>query len=212
MASMTMRIIQTDACVAEGLAALGACEPRFAMAAAQAGPIPLRRREGGYGALLSAIVSQQISVAAAAGIWGRLQAAGAATPAGMRALDDEALRACGLSRPKMRYARGLADADLDYDALAHMPDAEVAATLTALPGIGRWTAEMYLMFSLGRADVFAPGDLALQESARLLFGLDERPKPKAFDAMAQDWAPWRAVAARVLWAWYHVAKGREGVR
>lgn len=212
MATMTMRIIQTDACIAEGLAELGAHEPRFAMAAAQAGPIPLRRRAGGYGALLSAIVSQQISVAAAAGIWGRLEAAGAATPAGMRALDDDALRACGLSRPKVRYARGLVDADLDYDALAHMSDADAAATLTALPGIGRWTAEMYLMFSLGRADVFAPGDLALQESARLLFGLEDRPKPKVFDAMAEDWAPWRAVAARVLWAWYHVAKGREGVR
>lgn len=209
---MTMRIIQTDACIAEGLAALSIAEPRFAMAAAQAGPIPLRRREGGYEALLSAIVSQQISVAAAAGIWGRLKAAGAATPGGLRAMDDDALRACGLSRPKVRYARGLADADLDYAALVHMPDAEATAALTALPGIGQWTAEIYLMFSLGRSDVFASGDLALQESARMLFGLEDRPKPKAFAAMAADWAPWRAVAARVLWAWYHVAKGREGIR
>jgi DNA-3-methyladenine glycosylase II len=182
------------------------------MAAAEAGPIPLRRRAGGHDALLSAIVSQQISVAAAAGIWARVQAAGAETPGGLRALDDDALRACGLSRPKVRYARALAEADLDYEALAGMPDAEAAAALIALPGIGPWTAEIYLMFSLGRADVFAPGDLALQESARMLFELEDRPKPKAFAAMAEDWAPWRAVAARVLWAWYRVAKGREGIR
>jgi DNA-3-methyladenine glycosylase II len=83
--------------------------------------------------------------------------------------------------------------------------------MTALPGIGPWTAEMYLMFSLGRADVFAPGDLALAESARMLFDLDARPTPKVFDAMAAEWSPWRAVAARVLWAWYRVAKGREGL-
>jgi DNA-3-methyladenine glycosylase II len=211
-APMIGRIIETDACIAEGLAVLGAAEPRFLRAAAEAGPIPLRRRAGGFGALLSAIVSQQISVAAAAGIWARLEAAGAHRPEGLRALDDDALRACGLSRPRIRYARGLAAAELDFDALAWMTDAEVVATLTALPGIGRWTAEMYLLFSLGRADVFAPGDLALQESARLLFELDARPTPKAFDAMAADWAPWRGVAVRVLWAWYRVAKGREGVR
>lgn len=208
---MIGRIIQTDTCIAEGLAELSLIEPRFAMAAAEAGQIPLRRREGGFEALLSAIVSQQISVAAAAGIWARVKAAGADTPEGLLALDDEGLRACGLSRPKQRYARGLAEANLDFDALALMSDEEAAATMTALPGIGRWTAEMYLMFSLGRADVFAPGDLALAESARMLFDLDARPTPKVFDAMAAEWSPWRAVAARVLWAWYRVAKGREGV-
>jgi DNA-3-methyladenine glycosylase II len=209
---MIGRIIQTDACIAEGLNALSLIEPRFAMAAAEAGPIPLRRRDGGFEALLSAIVSQQISVAAAAGIWARVKAAGATTPEGLLSLDDEGLRACGLSRPKQRYARGLAEANLDFDALALMGNDEAAATMTALPGIGPWTAEMYLMFSLGRADVFAPGDLALAESARMLFDLDARPTPKVFDAMAAEWSPWRAVAARVLWAWYRVAKGREGVR
>lgn len=91
------------------------------------------------------------------------------------------------------------------------PDDEVIATLIQVPGIGRWTAEIYAMFSLGRADVFAPGDLALQEAARILFELDARPKERAFRDMATDWAPWRAVAARLLWAYYRVAKDREGI-
>ena len=210
------RLIETDACIAEGLAHLARVEPRLARAAAeveaQIGPIPLRRRADGYDALLSAIVSQQISVAAAGGIWSRLEQAGACDPARLSAMTDEELRACGLSRPKIRYARALAAAPIDWPALRAAPDAEVYDTLTALPGIGRWTAEMYLMFSLGRADVFAPDDLALQESARMLFELPDRPKPKAFAAMAEAWSPWRAVAARILWAWYRVAKGREGVR
>ena len=210
------RLIETDACIAEGIAHLAQVEPRLARAAAEAeaanGPIPLRRRADGFDALLSAIVSQQISVAAANGIWGRLEAAGATDPARLAEMSEEALRACGLSRPKIRYARGLAAAEIDWIALRGAPDAAVYDTLTALPGIGRWTAEMYLMFSLGRADVFAPDDLALQEAARILFDLPERPKPKAFAAMAEPWSPWRAVAARILWAWYRVAKGREGAR
>ena len=86
------------------------------------------------------------------------------------------------------------------------------ATLTQVPGIGVWTAEIYAMFSLGRADVFAPGDLALQEAARLLYDLPERPKERAFREMAEDWAPWRAVAARLLWAYYRVVREREGIR
>ena len=86
------------------------------------------------------------------------------------------------------------------------------ATLVALPGIGHWTAEIYAMFALGRADVFAPGDLALQEAARLLFDLDARPSEKELRAMAEAWSPWRAVAARLLWAYYRVAKSREGIR
>jgi DNA-3-methyladenine glycosylase II len=93
-----------------------------------------------------------------------------------------------------------------------MPDVEVVAELTRIKGIGVWTAEIYAMFSLGRADVFAPGDLALQEAAARLFDLDGRPKEKALRVMAEAWSPWRAVAARLLWAYYRVDKGREGVR
>jgi DNA-3-methyladenine glycosylase II len=92
------------------------------------------------------------------------------------------------------------------------PDDEVVARLVELPGIGRWTAEIYAMFSLGRADVFAPGDLALQEAARMLFSLEARPTEKALRAMAGGWSPWRSIAARALWAYYRAAKGREGIK
>ena len=100
---------------------------------------------------------------------------------------------------------------IDYRALRAAPTDEVINTLTAVPGIGVWTAEIYAMFSLGRADVFAPGDLALQEAARVLFGLEARPTEKALRAMAGDWSPWRSVAARLLWAYYRVEKNREGI-
>ncbi|RDC71723.1 DNA-3-methyladenine glycosylase 2 family protein [Rhodovulum sp. 12E13] len=205
------RVIRGPACVAEGAAWLAAREPRFAHALERAGEVPLRLREDGYGALLSAIVSQQVSVASARAIWGRLEAAGLTEPAAVAGAGDDALRACGLSRQKIRYARALAEAEIDYAALRAAPEAEVVATLTAVPGVGRWTAEIYAMFSLGRADVFAPGDLALQEAARLLFGLPERPAERALREMAEAWSPWRAVAARLLWAYFHVETAREGV-
>ncbi|MEE4119200.1 MAG: DNA-3-methyladenine glycosylase 2 family protein [Paracoccaceae bacterium] len=205
------RVIRGPACVAEGSEWLAAREPRFAHALQRTGEVPLRLREDGYGALLSAIVSQQVSVASARAIWGRLVAAGLTEPAAVAAAGDDALRACGLSRQKIRYARALAEAEIDYTALRAAPEVEVVTTLTAVPGIGRWTAEIYAMFSLGRADVFAPGDLALQESVRLLFDLPERPRERALRGMAEAWSPWRAVAARLLWAYFHVEKSREGV-
>jgi DNA-3-methyladenine glycosylase II len=209
---MVGRIIRTQDCVAEGAAWLAAREPRFAWALERTGPLPLRRREDGFAALLDAIVSQQVSVASAAAIWHRLAAAGLTDAAPMARAGDDDLRACGLSRQKMRYVRALAEANLDYMALRTAPDDAVIATLVALPGIGRWTAEIYAMFSLGRADVFAPGDLALQEAARVLFGLDGRPSEKDLRRRAEDWSPWRGVAARLLWAYYRVAKEREGIR
>jgi DNA-3-methyladenine glycosylase II len=174
--------------------------------------LPLRRRKDGFPALLDAIVSQQVSVAAADAIWGRLKAAGYTTPRRLLAATDEDLRACGLSRQKARYARALAAARLPYPALREAPTEEVIATLVEIPGIGRWTAEIYAMFSLGRADVICPGDLALQESARMLFALDARPTERVFREMAEPWSPWRGVAARLLWAYYRVAKEREGIR
>jgi DNA-3-methyladenine glycosylase II len=198
--------------VAEGAAFLAGVEPRFAAALERTGPLPLRRREDGFAALLDAIVSQQVSVAAADAIWGRLAAAGLTAPGPLLAATDDDLRACGLSRQKARYARALVAAELPYPDLRTAPTEEVIATLVAVPGIGRWTAEIYAMFSLGRADVICPGDLALQESARMLFGLDARPTERAFRAMAEPWSPWRGVAARLLWAYYRVAKEREGIR
>ncbi|MEL6267385.1 MAG: DNA-3-methyladenine glycosylase 2 family protein, partial [Pseudomonadota bacterium] len=174
-------------------------------------PLPLRRRPGGFAALLRAICGQQLSVASADAVWRRLEAADACRAAGIAALDDEGLRACGLSRQKIAYARALTNADLDFDALSSMPEDEAVARLTAVKGIGRWTAEVYLMFAVGRADVFAPGDLALQESARMLFDLDGRPGESALRRMAVAWSPWRAVAARLLWAHYAARKAREGI-
>lgn len=116
------------------------------------------------------------------------------------------------ARKKICYAKGLAESGLDFEALRSLPNDAVVAELTALKGIGKWTAEIYAMASLGRADVFAAGDLALQESARILFRLKDRPTEKELDQMAADWSPWRSVAARLLWAYYRVAKNREGIR
>ncbi|MBK5926787.1 3-methyladenine DNA glycosylase [Rhodobaculum claviforme] len=204
-------MIRSEACVAEGADWLARSEPRFAHALRLTGPVPLRRRPDGFGALMGAIVSQQVSVAAAVAIWGRLEAAGLTDPAAIPAAPDEALRAAGLSRQKVRYVRALAEAGIDFDALRGLPDAQVVSTLTEVPGVGRWTAEIYAMFSLGRADVFAPADLALQESARVLFALPDRPREAALRRMAEAWTPWRAVAARLLWAYYRVDRGREGI-
>lgn len=206
------RIIETPDCVAEGAAWLADREPRFAAALAETGPLPLRRRPDGFEQLLSAIVSQQVSTASASAIWGRMQAAGLTEAGRIVAATEEELRAVGLSRQKIRYARALADADIDYGALRSAPTEDVVRRLVEVPGIGVWTAEIYAMFSLGRADVFAPGDLALQEAARLLFDLPERPRERALRQMAEAWSPWRSVAARLLWAYYRVAKNREGVR
>lgn len=208
---MIGRIIETPQDVEDGARHLGAVCPRMAAARALTGPLPLRRRRDGFTQLLGAIVSQQVSVAAADAIWARLRAARLTGPRRIVAASDDDLRAAGLSRQKIRYARALAEARLDYAALRTAPDAEVIATLTRVPGIGVWTAEIYAMFSLGRADVFAPGDLALQEAARLLYDLPERPKERALRQMAEAWTPWRAVAARQLWAYYRLAKDREGI-
>jgi len=206
------RVIKGDACVAEGAAWLAAKEPRFARALEVLPPLPLRLKPDGFAELLSAIVSQQVSTASAAAIWGRVSDAGVTTPENVLALSEDALRALGLSRPKVRYAIALAEAEIDYPALHKMPSDDVIKTLTAVKGIGVWTAEIYAMFSLGRADVFAHGDLALQEAAKVLFDLPERPTEKEMRVMSSDWSPWRSVAARILWAYYRHAKQREGIR
>jgi DNA-3-methyladenine glycosylase II len=203
-----MRIIETPACIEEGAAWLAARNPRFAHALTVTGPLPLRRQADGFTALLDAITGQQVSVASANAIWARMQAAGLTDAQGIIAASDEDLRAVGLSRQKARYARALADAALDYDALRHAPDDQIIATLTQVSGIGIWTAEIYAMFALGRADVLAAGDLALQEGARILFDLPARPSDRALRAMAVDWQPWRAVAARLLWAYYAKKGGK----
>lgn len=206
-----MRRIESEADIAEGLDWLGRNCPRMAFATECVSEVPLRRRADGFAALWGAIVSQQVSVASARAIWGRVEAAGLAEASAVLAASEEELRACGLSRQKIRYGKALAGAGIDFNDLRGAPDAEVIETLTAVTGIGVWTAEIYAMFSLGRPDVFAPGDLALQEGARILYGLPDRPRPAALRARAADWSPWRAVAARLLWAYYAYEKRREGI-
>lgn len=206
-----MRIIHSPACLAEGAAWLAEVEPRFADALALAGPLPLRRTSDGFDRLLSAIVSQQVSVAAARTIFGRLEAQGLTTPEAVLAADDEALRAVGLSRQKARYAKALAAEGIDFEALRGLSTDEVVRTLVKVPGIGVWTAEIYAMFALGHADVFAPGDLALQVGAQMVLGLPERPKERVLRRMAEAWSPWRSVAANILWVHYTRETAREGV-
>lgn len=209
---MTGRIIETLADVAEGADWLAAREPRFAEALEATGPLPLRRRPEGFAQLLWVIVGQQVSTASAAAIRARLEAAGFTDAARVAAVEAEDLRALGLSRQKARYAQALAAAGIDYAGLRELPDAAVIERLTEVPGIGRWSAEIYAMFSLGRADVFAPGDLALQEATRGLFALAARPREAELRRMAAAWSPWRGVAARLLWAYYRVMTNREGIR
>jgi len=206
-----MQIIETDADVAIGAAWLAQTCPRMAVALAEIGPLPLRRRPDGFAHLLSAIISQQVSVASARAIWKRMEDLGLTNEAAVLAAGDDGLRAAGLSRQKIAYSQALAAANIDYVALRTVPDAEVIKTLTAVKGIGVWTAEIYAMFSLGRPDVFAPGDLALLVAAQGLYDLPERPTEKQLRAQSLAWSPWRSVAARALFAYYHIVKGRDGI-
>lgn len=175
-------------------------------------PLPLRRKPQGFATLLDAIVGQQVSTASAAAIWSRVQAAGLDDEAALRNADPARLAGCGLSKSKIRYAKALAEARLDWVGLAALADDDLIGTLTQITGIGPWSAEIYALSALGRADILPAGDLALQESARLAFGLAERPSTAALRKMALPWAPYRSVAARALWAYYRLAKQSEGIR
>ena len=209
---MEERIITSQECISEGLVALNKLEPKFRQAINAIDEIPLRRTSGGFDRLLSTIVSQQLSVAAADAIWKKIELAGLNQINKIKIVSDQDLRQVGLSKQKVRYVRSLANAKINYDALKAMPTSEVVSELTQVSGVGNWTAEIYAMFSLGRADVFAPGDLALQEATRLLFNLSERPSEKELRVMAKEWSPWQAVAARLLWSYYNDQKKREGIR
>lgn len=208
---VTGRIICGAEDVAEGAAWLAKVEPRFAALLPALSPLPLRLKPDGFGPLVHAIMGQQVSVASANAIWARLEAKGLTTAPAMAEVSQDGLRDLGLSRQKARYVHALAAAGIDFDALRETPTEQVLKTLTAVPGIGAWTAEVYAMFSLGRADVFAPGDLALQEGARMIFDLPVRPKDKELREMAKTWAPWRSVAARIIWAYYGATKKRDGL-
>jgi DNA-3-methyladenine glycosylase II len=207
--------IHTEADLETGLAALTAAEPRFAALIAEAGRPPLRRRPHGFAGLAATVVSQQLSTASAGAIWGRLAAAfDPVEPEAIIRARTDRLKRIGLSGPKIRalkeIARAVARGDLKLAALGDI-DADAAhAALTAVHGIGPWTADIYLLACLGHADAWPAGDLALQEAARLAFGLKARPTTKDMAPLAEPWRPWRAVAARVLWTYYRAVKGREG--
>lgn len=204
-------IISSAADVAAGARWLVAQEPRFAQVIAQIDPLPLRLRPPGFEELLNIIVSQQVSVASANAIRQRMHTLQLTSAKAILSATDEQLKAAGFSRAKIRYARALAGADIDFAALNEMDNDTVMKTLIAVPGIGPWTAQIYLMFCLGRSDAFAPGDLALQEAARVLFDLPDRPTARQLEDMAQNWRPWRSVAARALFAYYRIVKQREGL-
>lgn len=185
-------------------------DPAFAGIISRAGPLPWRSRAPGFPGLLQAIVAQMISNAAAAAIWGRLRAIpGALDPAGLLLLPDDTLRAAGLSRPKVLHARALATAFLDgtlgTERIAQLSDEEAIAAIASIKGMGRWSAEIYLLFALGRLDIFPAGDIALAAAAADLLSLPARPDPAALRGIADAWAPVRSLAARLLWHhWRHI--------
>jgi len=193
-----------------GIAALVALDPDFGRIEPEAGPLAWRTRPRGFGGLARTVLGQQISNQAAGAIWRRFSALpGALEPEGLLRLSDEQFRAAGLSRPKVAHLRGLAEAalagTLRLDALAEMGDEAAVAHLSAQRGLGPWTAQVHLLFSEDRPDIFPFGDVALAASARHLKGLPERPAPRELLAMSSAWRPWRSLAARLLWHhWRHV--------
>ena len=192
----------------EGIDAVAALEPRVAAAVERVGYPEPRIRPTGYQTLLRAIVGQQVSVAAAASMWAKLEAElGPEIPAAdLLARDFDALRACGLSRQKQGYARSLCElveaGELDFDALP-ADDEEAIARLTQIKGIGRWTAEIYLLFAEGRADIWPAGDLAVQAGIGKILGLEERPSEKETRALAESWRPHRGAIAILTWHSYN---------
>lgn len=194
---------------------LARVDPALARADAATPPFAWRLRPGGFAALTKLIVEQQVSVASAEAIWRRVEAGlGAVTPDAVLAAGEAGLRACGLSGPKARYTLGLAQAerrgDIDLEGLRALDDEAAVTALTRLNGVGRWTAEVYLMFSEGRTDIFPAGDVALQHGLRLGGGMAARPLAPELAARALGWRPHRGVAAHLLWA-YYAAVRRGGV-
>ncbi|MCG8542695.1 MAG: DNA-3-methyladenine glycosylase 2 family protein [Alphaproteobacteria bacterium] len=193
--------------VRDSLDALGARDKDIAKALKVVGYPEPRNREPGFGALLNIIAAQQVSAPSATAIRERLMAAvDPLTPKNFLAASDETLRAVGLSRRKVEYGRGIAEAmltgNLDADRLAACSDDEVVEALTALRGLGRWSAEIYMLSALRRADVWPADDLAIQEALRRLKGLEERPTRAVSEEIVEPWRPWRGVAALFLWHYY----------
>jgi DNA-3-methyladenine glycosylase II len=193
--------------VKEALDSLGKRDDDVARAIDLVGYPEPRNRDPGFGALVDIVAGQQVSTFAARAIRGRLiEAVDPLTPENFLAASDETLRAVGLSRRKIEYGRGIAEeirtGRLDADRLADASDDDVIAALTALRGLGRWSAEIYMLFALRRPDVWPAEDLAIQEALRRLKKLDERPDRKLSEPIVEAWRPWRGVAALFLWHYY----------
>jgi DNA-3-methyladenine glycosylase II len=198
--------------LADGIAVLAA-EPVFATILEQAGPPRFRRRRNGFATLLHIILEQQVSINAAAAMHRRLSGlCQPLTPNAFLALDDATLRACGFSRQKMGYARHLAKkvvaGEFDFDRLVEIDDDAAQAALVSLKGIGRWSAEIYLIFVLGRPDIWPAADLGLQIAAGERLGLASRPPEPELRRIGEAWRPWRSIAACLFWQSYLHARGR----
>lgn len=210
------RIASTDD-IRRGLAELGKADPSLRPVIASAGEVPLRLSSPDFAGLVGIVISQQVSKASADAIHGRLRAlVDPLEPETLLAADDEIMRAAGLSRPKQRTLRNAAEAivagDLDLAVLCGLDPDHAMEQMTAIKGVGPWTAEVYLLFCAGHADIFPAGDLALAEAVRAAHGLDERPADKQLREIAARWSPWRGVAARLFWAYYREMKqGRDAM-
>jgi DNA-3-methyladenine glycosylase II len=208
-----MRRIETTEDIAEGLSALVALDPRLAPVVAAAGEVPLRRTQPGFASLASIIVSQQVSRASADAILARLTSLVDPLDArGIMAAGDDVMREAGLSRPKQKTLLAIAravDGGLDLDRLAAADADDAMASLTALHGVGPWTAEVYLLFCAGHPDIFPAHDVALQSAVGHALAIEPRPAARVLYVLAESWAPWRGVAARLFWAYYREMKGRE---
>jgi DNA-3-methyladenine glycosylase II len=202
-------MIPTDAELYAARAKLSRLDPLMARADAEVRPSTWVVRERGFRGLVRQIVGQQVSVAAADAIRRKMVVGlGTLSPETVLAADDTQLRGFGLSIQKIRYIRAIAEAAGLFERLDSLSDEEAVAALVAIKGVGRWTAETYLMFSEGRLDFFPAGDIALQEGFRLLEGSDVRPTEKALYARAKIWKPYRGIAALLLWGYYMQARGR----
>lgn len=196
-----------------GLDALCGIDPRLETVRAFAGEVPLRLSEPGFASLASIIVSQQVSRASADAIFGRLnRLLDPLTPEAILDAGEDVFREAGLSRPKQRGLLAVAAAvanGLDLHHLCSLEAGEAIAELTAVPGIGPWTAECYLLFAAGHPDVFPARDVALQSAVGHALSIDPRPAEKKLIVLAESWAPWRGIAARLFWSYYRELKGRD---
>jgi DNA-3-methyladenine glycosylase II len=210
----TMRRITTPDDIAEGLEALCRVDPRLIGVRAVAGEVPLRLSEPGFASLASIIVSQQVSRASADAIFGRLtKLVDPLTPGSMLAAGEGMFREAGLSRPKQRTLLAISEAvrdGLDLHHLCGLEADEAIGRMTAISGIGPWTAQVYLLFSAGHPDIFPARDVALQSAVGHALGIDPRPDERALMALAESWSPWRGVASRLFWAYYRETRGRDG--